>query len=581
MAIDPIDSHESVACTRSAGDQAEGSVRDSEELECFDTRLAMSRSQLLVLICMCLFFMYYNYMRLYHSDFWGHVSYGTWIIENERLPQEDMYVASAKGMPLVATAWGSQVLLGLIGRLGDDELFSHMYVTVVFLSFVLLGITYRLQGGSSRPAAITCGCVMLIWLSRHQVIRPEIFALLCFCTTLFLCAVTDRRRSRETKTVDVPMSRGRLSVVCLTMLVLYAVWANLHGSFFVGFAVLGAYSASRAVDVLWGSRDAIQAFGDRILQQRIALLWSAFAGTLLNPHGIDLHIYALEFPANPNLAAVKEWFPLDMTSMEGPSMAFSWILACVVFRHSRRYVSPGDVLLLLLFSAAVCIRVRMTQWYGPVAGFVLAPHIGDCYQQLISGLEKSGKRGALTWMRHRSARTSLIGVLIVWITFCFSPASKLVLGGKPRPRAHIYSDDTPRGVTEYFRKHKPRGQVFNPQWWGDWLVWDGPEGLQVFMTTNALHVAPPSVWRDYLTISQAGSGYVHLLEKYRVNTIVICKAMQQSLHRDALDLEGWHIAYEDDISLVVARRGTLPQQSDSSDDSARTRVDKKAVESKE
>ena len=153
-----------------------------EDTQLLSDRFQMSRSQLFVLIGMCLFFMYYNYMRLFHSDFWGHVSYGTWIIQHEQLPQQDMYVAHADGMPLVATAWGSQVMLGLIGRLGNDELFSHLYAVVVSASFLLLGLTFRMQGGSSRPAAVTCVCVMLIWLSRHAVIRPELFCPILFLT---------------------------------------------------------------------------------------------------------------------------------------------------------------------------------------------------------------------------------------------------------------------------------------------------------------------------------------------------------------------------------------------------------------
>ena len=139
--------------------------------------------------------------------------------------------------------------------------------------------------------------------------------------------------------------------------------------------------------------------------------------------------------------------------------------------------------------------------------------------------------------------------------------------GKPRPREHIYSADTPCGVTEYFHQNNPRGQIFNPQWWGDWLVWDGPEGIQVFVTTNTLHVVPPRVWRDYLAISEAAPGFEPLLDKYRINTIVVCKALQYSLHRKATQLEGWHTAYEDDISLVVARDGTLPREATRSSDS--------------
>ena len=348
----------------------------------------------------------------------------------------------------------------------------------------------------------------------------------------------------------------------IALFTLFLLWANLHGSFFIGFAVLGAYALGRAIEVAWQERDLLASLADKTVQQRLFAFWAAFAGTVINPYLLNLHTYIVRFPLNANLTDVEEWYSLNMTYMEGPSMAFSWILACVLFRHSRRRILPADVILLMLFSAAVCVRVRMTQWYAPVSMFVLAPHIGDCYRQFVERLENGGTANFVHWMRHRSFRTSLIGIFRVWIAFCFSPISRLVLGGSPRQSEHIYSDDTPRGVSEYFRRNPPKGQVMNPQWWGDWLIWDGPEQLQVFMTTNALHAAPATVWRDYLAMSRGDSGCETLLDKYRVNTIVVCKALQHTLRKKARTMPGWETGFEDDIALVVARTGTLPPDSE-------------------
>lgn len=524
-----------------------------------DERFALSRSQFAVLVCVCLFFMYYNYMRLFHSDFWGHVSYGTWIIENERLPEQDMFLSHAEGMPIIATAWGAQAILGFIGQVGDDENFSHLYAITVSLSFVVLGLTFRRQSGSSRPALLACGCVITIWLSRHAVIRPEIFGLLCIALTLHLTCLADSCNSRE-NCESSPLSPGRMVAYIVALFTLFMLWANLHGSFFIGFAVLGAYALGRVIEVTWKERNLISSFADKVAQQRLIAFWAAFAGTTINPYLLKLHTYILRFPLNANLSDVEEWYSLDMTIKEGPSMAFSWILACVLFRHSRRRILPADVILLLVFSAAVCMRVRMTQWYAPVAVFVLAPHIGDCYRQFVAWLEKGDSADLVSWMRHRSFRTSLIGIFTVWLAFCFSPVSHLVLGGSPRQPEHIYSDDTPRGVSEYFRQHPPKGQVMNPQWWGDWLIWDGPENIQVFMTTNAVHAAPTTVWRDYLAMSRGDAGCESLFEKYRVTTIVVCKALQHTLRRKAQTMPGWETVFEDDIALVVARVGTLPPE---------------------
>jgi len=363
-----------------------------------------------------------------------------------------------------------------------------------------------------------------------------------------------------------------MAAYTLALFTLYLLWANLHGSFFIGFAVFGAYALGRAIEVSWEERDVLAAFADKVVQQRLIAFWAAFAGTTINPYLLDLHTYILRFPLNANLADVEEWYSLDMTFMEGPSMAFSWILACVLFRHSRRRIIPTDVILLLLFSTAVCMRVRMTQWYAPVAVFVLAPHIGDCYRQFVDWLAKGDSADIVAWMRHRSFRTSLIGIFVVWLAFCFSPISRLVLGGSPRHPEHIYSDDTPRGVSEYFRRNPPKGQVMNPQWWGDWLIWDGPEKIQVFMTTNALHAAPTTVWRDYLAMSRGDAGCETLFDKYRVNNIVVCKALQHTLRKKAQTMPDWETVFEDDIALVVARTGTMPSdpQTDSNNEEQST-----------
>ncbi|MFP6762737.1 MAG: hypothetical protein VB858_03940, partial [Planctomycetaceae bacterium] len=315
-----------------------------------DERFAVSRSQFLILICCCLFFMYYNYMRLFHSDFWGHVSYGTWILENNQLPEQDMFAPHAAGVPIVATAWGAQVLLGAIAELGSDELFSHLHAVVLLCTFVIFGLTFRLQSGSSRPAFLTCVCVMIVWLSRHAVIRPEIMAMLFFAGTFYLAALADPWRTRNADESAVPQTTSRTILYSLLTFVLFALWANCHGSFFVGFAVLGCYAAGRLIEVIWQTGDVTGAFADPVVRQRLIMVWCAIAGSLINPYGIDLHLYTLAFPSNPNLVDVEEWFSLDMTFLEGPPMAFSWILICVLFRHSRRRVAPSDVMLLLLFS---------------------------------------------------------------------------------------------------------------------------------------------------------------------------------------------------------------------------------------
>lgn len=148
-------------------------------------------------------------------------------------------------------------------------------------------------------------------------------------------------------------------------------------------------------------------------------------------------------------------------------------------------------------------------------------------------------------------------VLILWFGFAFSNIATPLFGGKPRELNKIYSEGTPRKLTEFLREHPPQGQVWNPQWWGDWLVWDGPRDLKVFMTTNAVHLTPPRVWRDYLGIARANRGWQSVAEKYNVSTFIVHKEKQVALDKQVRQLKGFRVVYEDDLALVMSREPAL------------------------
>ena len=518
-----------------------------------DERFAVTRTNMILIGIGCLFFMYYSYMRLFHSDFWGHVSYGQWMLENGRLPTQELFVQWAEGVPLVCTAWLSQLLLGAISRTGDVEWFSHLFAVTMLATYVTFAAAFYRQTRSWPTAVLCCLVAWFLVFSRHAVIRPEIFGSLCFAALTLMLVISDSVRTRERSSSAEPMSRNQAIWHWAGVFGLFVLWANLHGSFIVGYALLGAYLVGRAVEVLWQKADIQDVFRDRLFQQRLIACELAVAGSVLNPYGFDLLIHTLVFPSNPNLKDVWEWYPLEMVSLEGPFMLFSWGLLLVVLRHSRARVAASDIVLLSIFVAATCLRVRMIQWYGPSLILVLAPHIQDILARLVPWAKDRDLGDTIEWLETRSLRQTLITGLMVWVAFCFSPASRPLLGGKPREARHVYSADTPRELTEFLRKHPPRGAIANPQWWGDWLAYDGPPGMKLLMTTNSVHVVPPRVWKEYLAIAEGEDGLERRLNHFRINTIVISKSLQAKLEQQARRLYGWAIVYNDDSGMVVTR----------------------------
>ena len=147
---------------------------------------------------------------------------------------------------------------------------------------------------------------------------------------------------------------------------------------------------------------------------------------------------------------------------------------------------------------------------------------------------------------------SVVTLLALWIAFALSPASTFVGSRAPRAPIQVYAAAVPWELSQFLRDQPPSGQIFNPHWWGDWLTYDGPPGLQVFMTSQ-MHLAPRSVWTDYRIVRETREGWQNVLQRYGVQTVVLDKRRQRTLTGYLRNSRNWRSEYEDAAGIVFAR----------------------------
>ncbi len=405
-------------------------------------------------------------------------------------------------------------------------------------------------------------CAIFAWAMiafRLAILRPELFGGFCFALLFAQVALLDRMRSKADVT-----EAGTPWWAWLSIPLTFTLWTNLHGSYIVGFAVVGCAVFGSAVEALVRTRSISGTWKDKRFRADLIIFQLSLLAACLNPYGIDLLLQTVLFPTHPNLKSVMEWFPLEFMSLEGIPMAISWVVAAFAIRHSRAKFSVRDVSLLLLLSLAVCMRVRMIAWYSPVYFFVLAPHFADSLRQLgeLSLFERL--RTPFAFLSRRSFHAAIITGFICYLAFAFSPISRHVLGGSPRPNEKLYSYQTPVKLSEYFEEHPPEGLIYAPQWWGDWLIWESNDEIEVFVSTNTIHLVPESVWEHYMTISRGRAGFDRLLSRYRINTIVVSKDLQPGLEKMMNEKSGWKPVYDDEIAVVFERKSGSGTKSSSS-----------------
>ena len=491
----------------------------------------------------------------------GHVLYGNWVLDHKSLPTEDPFVSLTAGMRLIDSAWLSQVVFAQLERWGGPEALSAAFTLTSLFYFAMLSRTCFLQSRRMTVAGAGLLIALLVGFSRLTTIRPENFGAAMFVLLLWLLVrhrLMSRHRALE-DSADFALPQLAAWRLYVGVFIIMVLWANFHGSFICGLALLGCLLAGQLIEAGWRqwmrNEPMAAVLQDGDVRRRLIVFEVGLAATLVNPYGLDLLINSLGFSHNEILNDILEWQPLQLMGIGGREFLLSWVVVTIVLRHSRQRVPVGEALVFGVFALLAAMRLRMIGWYAAIVAVFLAPHLADIWSRFAKPIEREPlvkeRVNPLELTPERSWTYSLIALLMIWITFALSPLGRPVVGDETRGPEQIYTQRTPLAAAKYLREHPPETRVFNPQWWGDWLVWDGPPGLEPFVTTN-MHLIPPKVWQDYRRIMTV-DGWERAMSRYRMESAVLDKERQERLVRAMRKSSSWKVVFEDDQAVILTR----------------------------
>lgn len=495
-------------------------------------------------------FVWLSYVDIWHTDVWGHLSYGRWIQQTGGVPVTEPLMPLAKGVPYIDTVWLSQWLGYLAYSQWGIAVIQFLYAGSVTLTVAVFGAALLRRTGSLLTVAF--GVAAFAWINWQPllyfrlgqfnfsgVVRPQLAGVACFM--LLLIWLTGGRW-RRWYWYAIPA--------------LFAAWANLHGSFPMGLLLLSAFCAGRAVDLLWRTMRVSAIARDATFRRLILLTELSAVAVLLNPYGLGIYAEVLTFSANPNLADLIEWDPLTLRMRHGQSAAVAAGLLCVFYRFTPRRVRTAELLLLMGFGALTLWHSRMLIWWGVIASYYMALHF-DSLRRRIWSTESEYEPAP------RSGRWSVVVAGLAWISFACTPFGLILLHGRPadpkKAEAQFrrsVSDQTPIDAVKYLVEKQPQGHMFNTYEWGDYLLWAGPPDVQVFAASHA-HLIPEEVWKDYMRIAYAGEDWRGGLDRYGVNTVLVDHRWRGPLIRRLKNDPDWEVGYEDQTAVVFLRKRPL------------------------
>jgi hypothetical protein len=441
-----------------------------------------------------------------------HLRAGAAILAGEGIPAVDTWTFTADGLPWIDQQWGAQVILASTYQIAGWTglvVFRAALIGLIFGCLFAIGFQRGLGMRHAAWLSLAAFLVMAVALG----LRPQLIGMALFAIVLLL--VTDRRAHP-----------GRLWAIPLLVL----IWANVHGSFFLGPLVLG---------LAW-----LEDVSEHVSRPHRTLLVAVVsaAAACITPFGPAVWAYAVGLSTNPEVTArITEWQPTSLRSI--PEMLFFASAMGVVVLIARRGKTtrwPTLAWLAVFFLIGV-YAVRGVAWWpmGAVAAIAGV---------LITGPAVDPARPETLGSPTMRRLNLLVAGAIVVACIALLPVWRPTEPGLDAPAGVV--GIAPPGITAALRETATAGdRLFNPQPWGSWFEFSLPD-LPVAIDSR-IELFPAATWERYENIVAGGDGWAAQLDDWGVTMIVV--GAKETAMADRLALAGWRSVYADmDGSVMVA-----------------------------
>jgi hypothetical protein len=407
------------------------------------------------------------------TDIWLHLMTGRHTLEHRALTVPDpfsftssvdspQYPGEAKTRYFNLThEWLAQVTMHLIyAAAGFPGLvLVRALLLIAFCGLVGLMVWWRTSGFyRSLGAAIAAGAVAI----NFQQSRPFLITFLFLAVVM---AVMERRRWMW------------------SLPVLFVIWANCHGGYFMGWVMIGAY--------------CLEALIRRVPWREQRQLWfvagACFVASAINPNGLRVIEIMLKYRESGIQSRNIEW---QYPAFWLPPYGYGFVLigSLLMLLIARRRTRPVDWILYLVFGAASMMAVRNTILMGLVGAVLLFAYLP-------------------LWKR---PIPYAIPALALLATIAFNLA-----GGRAfqfRPAYWML----PSGAADFLKLHPVEGRIFNTYENGGYLVWRLWPAQKDFLDPRGLS---EQAFMDYGHVLAndplSGQSREEILRKYYIGVIVM------------------------------------------------------------
>jgi hypothetical protein len=477
-----------------------------------------------------------------------HIRTGDWILANHAVPTRDLFSFSKPGGEWFAWEWLSDAIWAWLHSHGGLALVALASVLLISATFT---IVFRLARRKSNPiVALGVTMVAAACSSMHWLARPHLFTFLFLA--LFYAAL-ERVRDGQARWGRAPY---------LLLLPLATIpWTNLHGGFFLGILLIGAYGCAELLKLALAPGSEERAAARRNARRYFLSAAGCLAASLANPYTYHLHAHILSFLRDPSTGYILEYYSLNFhhpMALFYEGLLAAGVAAALWSAAKGRYVEP---LLMILGAHGALVASRNL----PIFSILAAPPVAA---MLDAGRERLASANLAGWLRAAARRfnrvaaeTAVTDALGRWHLVSAAGAlavAALLLAPNPpqRFRAEFDPKSFPAAAIETLRGY-PAARVFTYDQWGDYLIYRGYPQARVFVDGRQDYYGP-----DFETkvvgIQNVKYDWERTLNDFGVDTILLSPRM--ALAGALKESRRWRLVYDDGVALVFRPAATAARE---------------------
>lgn len=382
------------------------------------------------------------------DDYFWHVKFGEWIVENKQVPTTDFVNWTYEGQnhPLIYIEW----LVGVIFYLTKDIIQPYWLLAIMIgLIFATLAtLIWDDIKDKDIPGTLFLGIITFTSLLSVTLVRPHMFSyIFTIITVKALENIKDDKKSK----------------LYLILPLISMFWANMHGGtvifsllFPLGFLICGLFNFDFSkVEKRRESKEHLIKYG--------ALVVSNFLASLINPYFIKVYLCMLTNTESTK-RGVLEWQRL---SIDSSAVGFiSIILIFLFFIFTAKKIDFTDFSMVFSFIILTFMYQRFYSWTALVFVVAFAKYFNNYKDEgFLKFNDTDIKLIFNIW---------IIVFFIAMVAFCAYGFHKYIF---PNPNKDIISKE----LIDMIKEENPE-RLFNPYSYGQILIYND---IKTFMNPMA------------------------------------------------------------------------------------------------